>query len=217
MKTFFCFLLILAFQISAHATYYLEPSCSYSCTSINGGLYKLDAPYFHRFDIYEGNSNIRSGYVDKLNERTRTYRLFLRGQQLSTMYSPFFSLGSLMDSLKTFEVLDEQDNSIGQIVGKFFTSNPSKFDFYDKQGKYFCTASLNRAYSQLTFQNIEGENLVLCNKSFSYKVGGWFEDDGMVTRNYWRIDEVSSSSIDPRFFWPFLSFIAEVWWSGVTE
>ncbi len=180
----------------------------------NPGGY-LEDTSFDEFDAIKMSETgeISLGVVENQFGLTRSYAFKMGNSTLSTCYSNFFSTGSCCDSLKTFTIEDENQEIIGSIEGSYFAPRHPEFCFYDKERTLFARAVLETesfsfigcTSSVLTVSSPDGEPLFICTKTLYRNPQGYFV-------YHWTVKKASLEPFDGRFFWPFLSFISEVWW-----
>lgn len=187
-----------------------------------GSCYGID---FQKFYIMQREREGRKGIgrIEKPSAESRFYQLFREGRLLSKHKSKF-DMGSLFDSLKKFAVYDHQSNLIGSVKGSYFTLSAAQFYFYDKGGEPFAIADLDRGWSTLTIRDMSGDTIYECEKHFHSNVTrftDWIPYIGSESkpsnRYEWSIQYDESKKFDERFFWPFMAFIAQIWWAGQTE
>ena len=228
-------LLIYLFSHPCFATieYVLDPSLTFVTTT--GDLFDTiyqdytghcESIEFHEFEIYKKESSTFETYrtVLKADEWSRTYVLYENEQPLSK-HQAHFGRGSFFDAAKQFDVQDAQGNKIGYIQGRFFTKYGAEFLFYRANGDLFATAQLDKAWSHLTLKNLDEEVIYTCYKTFHFNLDSesLFSYFNSKKRRYssddyyWTINYDDRLEFDSRFFWPFMCFISEVWWPGLTD
>ena len=215
-------IVLASFGFSEEKTYILQPEGTFysSQTTMHGtpiGNWRVSGCEFTKFHISEKQTNGQlnpMATVEKPKTWSRGYQLKMGGKRYASFYSQPWSWGSLFDSAKEFFLYDAEENIIGRISGSFFSSQPAEFYFYDKQDVLFAKAILDPSWSELTIQSLEEEPFIICKKTFEVK-NSWVHFD--TPDYFWRIKKLLSDRFDSRFLWPFVSFISEVWWSGVTK
>jgi len=185
---------------------YLKTRCS---VTSNAEVY-ISSRDFTRFEIYQGSKKI--GSVEKPDTWTRWYSFSSDDETLATHQACLFTHGSLLDFLKEFDVCDDDGVYLGSIVGSWFTKDAAKFWFRNESGEYFAKASLSPDYSQLVIATPDNSPLYLSKKTFSFAHTATDRP-----KYFWSVDKVSEDLFDERFLWPFMAFVAEVWWKGLTE
>ncbi len=169
---------------------------------------------FEKFLIYRNRISKRNlyGEIQKPNYASRAYT-FNKNEQVHSLHHAYmFSWGSLFDRLKEFEVIDEKGESIGVIQGNFYTDQSAEFSFFDDEQECFAKAVIDNDYSTLAISTPEDQNLFLCKKTFTHD---WISDSDPVY--FWTIEKSDKTQFDERFLWPFIGFIADVWWKGLTS
>lgn len=171
-----------------------------------------------RFEVKDEQTDQIVAEVEKPNSWTREYNLVENGKVVAHHQAFFVSMGCLMDSMKDFLVQGEDGESLGRICGAWLTDGAAEFYFYDADGAHFATAYLVKNYSRLVIQDAMGNFVWEADKVFKWHKKyssirlpprGWVEYE-------WNVTEMDDNSVDPRFVWPFLSFISEVWWQNET-
>lgn len=210
------FLLVACFSLDLSSLeYFFHPIGDFSYISYScGESFLKDFRFDHALItkvVSEEHQKI--GTIEKLNDWTRGYAWKQQDSILSTHRSFLLSCGSFVDSLKRYEVRDEEENLIGTIEGIWFTKDPAEFFFFDSDHKVFAKAVLNPTRFELIFKDPEGKSLVICRKTLHIRPGMESTDcTSFKTPEYkWRI-QMNDPSLDERFLWPFMAFISEVWW-----
>lgn len=180
---------------------------------------------FHWFDIYvlSGSTWVSFGSISKPSEWTRTYQFYQNERLLSTHRSRY-NFGSIFDAAKTFEVVGSDLTPIGYIDGNFFSKQAAEFYFYDDKSQLFAIAHLDDNWSNLVIENLDGQPICVCKKLFHYNFHRYDlfsyispqEASSTPNQYKWLITTNDDQVFDSRFFWPFMSFISEVWWAGQT-
>ncbi|NGX38934.1 MAG: hypothetical protein KR126chlam1_00251 [Chlamydiae bacterium] len=211
MRFIFCLLsLFLAIYSYAKEEYVLTPEGTVSVTSDTKRL----GASFNKFIIEKSSDSnlIPYGTVYKPYALTRTYVYTSKmGHPCSIHHAYLVSFGSLFDFLKEFEVTDEKGTPIGLIQGNWDSDQSALFYFFDDQNQLFAKATIDSSYSELSISTPEDQKIFDCKKTFVIG-GNWWSD-----RYYWTIEKVNQTSFDERFLWPFISFVADMWWPGVTK
>lgn len=179
---------------------------------------------FDRFEIYEKQDSKYKHHrtVYKGNEWTRKYILCDKKKRLS-IHHAYFGLGSFFDTAKQFDIQDEYENKIGSIQGYFFTCCPAEFYFYKENGELFGVAQLDPSWAHLTVKDANEDVIYTCDKTFHFNVeekrSNFYrsQKSSSTDQYHWTITYDDRFEFDSRFFWPFLCFISEVWWPGITE
>jgi hypothetical protein len=165
------------------------------------------------------NSNLALyGTVEKLNEWTRAYAFKVNDKVLSIHRSSFLSYGSFFDCLKNYEVISA-DIPIGYIKGNYSTDANAEFLFFNDRHELFARATLSRVGKYLEIRSPDEKILVR-----GFKTLHVFDEDSSDSFSFshkphkpsenvfyfWMIHK--DASFDAQFLWPFIGFIAEVWW-----
>lgn len=224
--------LVCSTNIEAMTEYALQPSKTFQDSHLNPAkaIYQKSTGCcwgikFQEFYILKNNGKglVRIGRVAKRNEWSKSYQFFELGKYLSK-HKASFDMGSLFDSLKKFTVYDAQSKTIGKVKGSYFTRKAAQFYFYNESGEPFAVADLERDWSTLTIRDMSGDTIYECEKHFHSdvrKFTDWIpymgSDSKKMNKYDWSIQCDESKKFDARFFWPFMAFIAEVWWAGQTE
>lgn len=161
---------------------------------------------FYRFHIYhisENESFSKIAQINRSNGYTRSYSYLKNNVLLSRIWARFLSFGSLMDSLKVFDVYDQNKKIIGSIEGTWFTSSSGIFTFYDEFYFPFAEAQIEEEGFSLL---VNGEEVARFTRDLS------LDSDSMIWSYNWNIEMSEQDVVDERFLWPFTAFIAEVWW-----
>lgn len=202
------FSVFFAVTCFAQTQYCLYPKGTFRSVSTNYGPYELSNFTLESYTIYttSGGKRVLSGAVEKLNEWTRAYVYKIGDRILSTHRASLFSAGSLLDCLKQYEVLDENNHLIGTVEGNYYTNAAAEFSFFNEQRELLARARLNST-KQLEIRSPNETLLVTCTKTLKSD-GAW----SPAYEYFWTIQQEDNASFDPRFLWPFLGFIGEVWW-----
>lgn len=133
---FFSFFLLLCSLGFSQTEYILDPDCYFTETVYTNEYGRetsrsIDA-YFSQFVIAEGK---KTNYIiEKSEDWTRGYHLIKDGEVIAKHSACFWSWGAFMDSMKEFEIYDDQDISIGRIEGNYETNKAAEFSFFDALG-----------------------------------------------------------------------------------
>ena len=207
---FFLFLLMTCF---ARADYILFPKGSLIFVSENHGPYRLSNFRLESYEIYTEAENdlVFYGIVEKWNEWTRTYTFKAKDGSLSTHRSSFFSYGTFLDRLKEFEIRDDENVLLGYIAGSYYTDAQAEFLFFNDQHELLAKANVHRSNPQLTIHSPDGQILITGIRTLRNLSSGpsYTPPD---YEYFWTIKKEDNISFDSRFLWPFVGFIAEVWW-----
>ncbi|NGX52736.1 MAG: hypothetical protein KR126chlam5_01039 [Candidatus Anoxychlamydiales bacterium] len=163
-------------------------------------------------------NNVYYGEVERLNNWTRTYTLKINDQVQAICKANLFSYGSLFDFLKSYEVKDNNNNVIGYIRGVFKTKNRAEFLFYNEKQELFAKSILHHENPQLTIHSPDGKLLIRgIRKLVKFDDSNpYFHFSFLSIPSYhysWEIIEEDTVSFNPKFLWPFIGFIGEVWWA----
>jgi hypothetical protein len=202
--------MILGSCFANKSEYYVHPNGTFIYESRNFGPYYISEFQLDSCEIY---NNYIHGKIDKLNEWTQAYKFIINDEVISSHYSYLFSFGSLFDSCKYFDVYDNTNTFIGSIEGNFSVEASAEFLFYDKDHQLFAKAYINSSNPQITISSPEGQPLITGIKIF-HDYGPFYNNPSFQRSPdyYWKIKMNDNGSLDPRFLWPFIGFISEVWW-----
>jgi hypothetical protein len=216
MKKMVYFLTLIFFaNCFANTEYFLIPSGSFTFVSENHGPYRLSSFNLKSYKIYTmGDINlILYGTIEKLNDWTRSYIFKAEDGEESTHRSSFLSFGSFLDCLKEFEIRDNRDIIIGYIKGNYFTKARAEFLFFNDKHELFAKANVNQSQPQLTIESPDEKILITGIKTLR-NLTPYLEYIPPDYEYFWTIKKEDEDNVDfdPKFLWPFVGFIAEVWW-----
>lgn len=171
--------------------------------------------------IWKNNNPTLLGKIEKLNEWnrfTRAYAFQINDKVESIHSSSFFSWGSIFDSWKNFEIYDDSNNLLGYIQGEFSSEVMDKssggwvkyitaeFSFYNDKHEIFAKAIIHPTNPKLSIMSLDGQLLVRGDRYSSFESASKHKD-----KYFWKISIDDKISFDDRFLWPFIGFVAEVW------
>ncbi len=214
MRRFFLFFaILLTTSCFSYDTYLFSPQGNFEFTSVNYGPYRLTGFKFTGATIYgiEEERYVHLGTIEKPFAWVRDYALKVGDEVMCAHYSPFFSYGTLLDSLKEYEIRDEENNVIGRIEGFFSTKVAAEFLFYNDQGDPFAKAVLNQSRSELTISTLDGQPLLTCTKILDVDYYYHYWSTSLKNTYFWTIKKELGASFDTRFLWPFMAFVSEAW------
>lgn len=209
------FSIILTLQLHAETRCFLYPIGKIVSVSDNFGpyhLYDLDLDYYEIYKVCDGEHKLIYKIEKDTSKRTRNYTLKDQNTDIANHSACLFSTGSLMDCMKYFEVVGG-DKKLGHIKGKFWTSFEADFTFYNEKNEILATSYLSNNWNDLTIIGAQGEVILKAkkvlrpkdlNSLWSYSKPEYFY--------FWDVTIFQESDDFDRFIWPFLGFIAEVWW-----
>lgn len=191
----------------AQTTYKLFPEGTFYFESRNRGPYELSGFKLDFYRIYKETDLY--GRIEKLNEWTRSYMFKMGEEELSTHRAIFVSYGSLMDCMKEYEIRDERECLIGYIQGKYDTEALAEFLFFNAQHELCAYATVNHSDPHLSICSLDGQPFITGTRTLQFC--SFYSNP--TCSYYWIIKE-EEGSLDPRFLWPFIGFIGEVWWES---
>ena len=205
MKKLFTLFLLLASTAFAENFYQVEAIGGQVSRVIEGTSYGTYYKISHfMIDKIIDNELCPEGHVVVAgNKFVRDYKFVGKKGVKSGCYERFFTLGIIWDSMKVFDVYDEQNHWLGSIGGYFYTDDAAEFYFYNDQSDIIARAVLNTDGSTLTVYDPNDEVLFTSEKHFEYN------HQGFTYR--WLVREMDNVTFDKRFLWPFVGFIAQVW------
>ncbi|MCX6991367.1 MAG: hypothetical protein NTX49_09970 [Chlamydiae bacterium] len=209
MRRFFLILaIILTFKCFSYDEYLFYPQGTFTFTN-----YHLSGFSFENGIIYgveKSQQKVHIGTIEKLNEWTRAYIFKVGDTVLSTHRAFLLSSGTVFDCLKVYEIYDERNQLIGFIEGVWDTNAAACFFFYNENHELFAKANLDFSYSNLTISTPDDQILISGKKIIN---ASCFSSYYYPNEYYWKIKKESQQPFNAAFFWPFMGFLSEVWWS----
>lgn len=152
-------------------------SKSYQIKSMDGSFGYLNSPKF----------SIRKSYQYYSQQ----------GQLISTAELRLLSLGSMFTWAGALDIYDSNSNQIGTIEGSVLTLLPSKFCFYDADNSLIATAYMDMDCMGFTIVDPKDEsrNIAFLDQIFVRGV-----------TDYWSINVVDQTAIDPIILYSFCAF-----------
>lgn len=209
MRRFFVILaIILTSKCFSYDEYLFYPQGEFTFKHDSSGAYYPSSFFFTGGIIYgveKSKQKAIIGTVERLSEWIRAYVYKVEDIVLSTHRSFFLSQGTLFDSLKMYEIYDENNQLIGFIEGEWNSDAAACFRFCNEKYEVFAIASLDLSASKLTISTLDGKILITGEKTLN---ANWF------TKNeyYWKIKKEDEQPFSAYFLWPFVGFLSQVWW-----
>lgn len=201
----------LAFCLAGYSAseYLLSPYGTFYFTSYNGGAYSPSSFHFSTAYIYQAGNELY-GVVEKAGKSPLSYVLKIGDEVIATHSQTNFVLVS---ALKDFEILDREKKVIGRIKSTLFTLGAAEFYFYDERSHLFAIGRLDPSQWEFTFRKPDGKVFIVCSKTYEPK-SYWSSLYLKAPVYNWKVEYLEGEEMDPRFFWPFFSFISDFWWEG---
>lgn len=207
--------IILTLQLHAETRCFLYPIGKIVSVSDNFGpyhLYSFDLDYYEVYKLCEGE-HVPIYKIEKDSSQwTRNYTLKDQDTAIATHKACLFSTGSLMDCMKYFEVF-AGDKKWGHIKGKFWTNFEAEFTFYNEKNEIIATSCLSNRWNDLTILGADKEVILKAKKVLRPKdiksLFAYYQPEYFY---FWDVTILQDAGDLDRFIWPFLGFIAEVWW-----
>lgn len=207
VKKLFFYLALCVAGYSANEELF-SPYGIFYFTNYDGSGYVPSSFHFEKAYVYQAGDKL-CATVEKQTKDSLSYTLKIDDQVIAT----HLNKSGIFDSLKEFEVQDSEKKVIGKIKSTFFTLGSAEFYFYDERSDLFAIGRLDPSQWEFTFRKPDGKVFIVCSKTYEPK-SYWSSYYIKAPLYHWKIDYLEDEKMDPRFLWPFFSFISDRWWEG---